>query len=471
MTEPMTPGEARLQAMAAPEGDLAAATHTLVIGPYLGRAAAAARGAPGSTPETLRSMEARLDEAAGLAAAIELDVVEAIVAPVQRIRPSTYLGKGRVEELAGVISAREIGLVVMDCALSPVQQRNLEKAFGCKVIDRTGLILEIFGRRASTREGTLQVEHAHLAYQKSRLVRSWTHLERQRGGFGFLGGPGETQIEADRRMIQERMTKIERELDSVTRTRGLHRQSRARVPYPIVALVGYTNAGKSTLFNTLTKAQVMAQDMLFATLDPTARATKLPHGETVILSDTVGFISELPTSLIAAFRATLEDVIHADILLHVRDVSHVDSEAQAEDVGAVLRELGIETSASRIIEVWNKSDLLEEAERTRLLNLSTHGRSDRDSDAPVLVSALTGEGLGVLTARIEARIARQRSTFAVVLPPEDGAALHWLYENAEVLDRREEEGGTMHLAIRIAPEKEPRFLNRFEGARRLNRVG
>ncbi|MGU3359245.1 GTPase HflX [Methylobacterium sp. M6A4_1b] len=470
MTETMTPGEARLQAMAAPEGDIAAATHTLVVGPYLGRAAAAARGNANGSPEALRSTEARLDEAAGLAAAIELDVVEAIVAPVQRIRPSTYLGKGRVEELAGVIRAREIGLVVMDCALSPVQQRNLEKAFGCKVIDRTGLILEIFGRRASTREGTLQVEHAHLAYQKSRLVRSWTHLERQRGGFGFLGGPGETQIEADRRMIQERMTKIERELDSVTRTRGLHRQSRARVPYPIVALVGYTNAGKSTLFNTLTKAQVMAQDMLFATLDPTARATKLPHGETVILSDTVGFISELPTSLIAAFRATLEDVIHADILLHVRDVSHVDSAAQAEDVGSVLRELGIETSASRIIEVWNKADLLDVDERTRLLNLSGHGRSDRDSDAPVLVSALTGEGLGMLTARIEARIARQRSTFAVILPPEDGAALHWLYENAEVLDRREEEGGTMHLAIRIAPEKEPRFLNRFEGARRLNRV-
>jgi len=469
MTEIMTPGEARLQAMAAPEGDIAAATHTLVVGPYLGRVAQRSVGSVHNT-EILRSNEARLDEASGLAAAIELDVVEAIFAPVQRIRPSTYLGKGRVEELAGVIKAREIGLVVMDCALSPVQQRNLEKAFGCKVIDRTGLILEIFGRRASTREGTLQVEHAHLAYQKSRLVRSWTHLERQRGGFGFLGGPGETQIEADRRMIQERMTKIERELDSVTRTRGLHRQSRARVPYPIVALVGYTNAGKSTLFNTLTKAQVMAQDMLFATLDPTARATKLPHGETVILSDTVGFISELPTSLIAAFRATLEDVIHADILLHVRDVSHVDSAAQAEDVGSVLRELGIETSASRIIEVWNKADLLDADERTRLLNLSGQGRSDRDSDAPVLVSAVTGEGLGVLTARIEARIARQRSTFAVILPPEDGAALHWLYENAEVLDRREEEGGTMHLAIRIAPEKEPRFLNRFEGARRLNRV-
>ncbi|WP_238181782.1 GTPase HflX, partial [Methylobacterium trifolii] len=370
--------------------------------------------------------------------------------------------------------AGEIGLVVMDCALSPVQQRNLEKAFGAKVIDRTGLILEIFGRRASTREGTLQVEHAHLAYQKSRLVRSWTHLERQRGGFGFLGGPGETQIEADRRMIQERMTRIERDLDAVTRTRGLHRQSRARVPYPIVALVGYTNAGKSTLFNALTKAQVVAQDMLFATLDPTARATRLPHGETVILSDTVGFISDLPTALIAAFRATLEDVIEADILLHVRDVSHVDSEAQAEDVGSVLRELGIETTADRIIEVWNKADLLDADERTRLSNLSGHrdgqGRSDRDSAAPVLVSSLTGEGLSALTARIEARIARHRSTFAVILGPEDGASVNWLYENAEVLDRRMEEGGAQHLAVRIAPEKEPRFLNRFAGARRLSRA-
>ncbi|HEY0554597.1 MAG TPA: GTPase HflX, partial [Thermoanaerobaculia bacterium] len=425
--------------------------------------------------QNLRSTPARLDEAAGLAAAVDLDVVQAIPLNLPKIRPSTYLGKGRVEELAGLIKADEIGLVVMDCALSPVQQRNLEKAWGAKVIDRTGLILEIFGRRASTREGRLQVEHAHLAYQRSRLVRSWTHLERQRGGFGFLGGPGETQIEADRRMIQERMTRIERDLDAVTRTRGLHRQSRARVPYPIVALVGYTNAGKSTLFNALTKAEVMAQDMLFATLDPTARATKLPHGETVILSDTVGFISELPTPLIAAFRATLEDVIEADILLHVRDVSHVDTEAQAEDVGNVLDELGIETSADRIIEVWNKADLLDEGERTRLLNLSAKGgeagRNDRDSAAPVLVSALTGEGLSALTSRIEARIARSRSTFAVVLPPEDGAQLHWLYENAEVLDRRMEEGGTLHLAIRIAPEKEPRFLNRFGAARRLNRIG
>ncbi|WP_289015003.1 GTPase HflX [uncultured Methylobacterium sp.] len=466
MTDLISRGEARLQAMARPEGEIAAATHTLVVGPYL------ARGADGG--QASRSAQARLEEAVGLAAAIELDVVRSLGVSLAKIRPSTYLGKGRVEEIAGLIRAEEIGLVVMDCALSPVQQRNLEKEWGAKVIDRTGLILEIFGRRASTREGTLQVEHAHLAYQRSRLVRSWTHLERQRGGFGFLGGPGETQIEADRRMIQERMTRIERDLDAVTRTRGLHRQSRARVPYPIVALVGYTNAGKSTLFNALTKAQVVAQDMLFATLDPTARATKLPHGETVILSDTVGFISDLPTSLIAAFRATLEDVIEADILLHVRDVSHVDTEAQAEDVGAVLRELGIEDAAERVIEVWNKADLLDEAERTRLLNLSRKGegaqRNDRDSAAPVLVSALTGEGLAALTGRIEARIARARSTFAVVLPPEDGAALNWLYENAEVLDRRMEEGGTLHLAVRIAPEKEPRFLNRFGAARRLTRA-
>ncbi|MEE7475776.1 GTPase HflX [Methylobacterium hispanicum] len=467
MTDLISSGEARLQAMAAPEGEIAAATHTLVVGPYLTRPA-------GGAPAPARSVQARIEEATGLAAAIELDVVEAMPVTLPRIRPSTYLGKGRVEEIAGLVRAREIGLVVMDCALSPVQQRNLEKAWGAKVIDRTGLILEIFGRRASTREGTLQVEHAHLAYQRSRLVRSWTHLERQRGGFGFLGGPGETQIEADRRMIQERMTRIERDLDAVTRTRGLHRQSRARVPYPIVALVGYTNAGKSTLFNALTKAQVVAQDMLFATLDPTARATKLPHGETVILSDTVGFISDLPTSLIAAFRATLEDVIEADILLHVRDVSHGDTEAQAEDVGQVLRELGIEDAADRVIEVWNKADLLDADERTRLLNLSRKGnttqRNDRDSAAPVLVSAVTGEGLSALTSRIEARIARSRSTFAVVLPPEDGAALNWLYENAEVLDRRMEEGGTLHLAVRVAPEKEPRFLNRFGAARRLTRA-
>ena len=468
MTETLLPGENRLRRQAAPEGEIAAATRTLVVGPYL--TGPAERGTGLAAPS--RSSQARLDEAIGLAGAIDLAVVRALGLQLQRIRPSTYLGKGRVEELAGLIAAEEIGLVVMDCALSPVQQRNLEKAWGAKVIDRTGLILEIFGRRASTREGTLQVELAHLAYQKSRLVRSWTHLERQRGGFGFLGGPGETQIEADRRMIQERMTRIERDLEQVARTRGLHRKSRARVPYPIVALVGYTNAGKSTLFNALTKAEVRAQDMLFATLDPTARATRLPHGETVILSDTVGFISDLPTSLIAAFRATLEDVIEADILLHVRDVSHGDSKAQAEDVATVLRELGIEGRADRIIEVWNKADLLDEAERVRLANVSgVQGGALGGASAPVLVSALTGEGLSALAERIEVRIARARSTFAVTLPPEDGAALNWLYENAEVLDREAEEGGTLHLAIRIAPEKEPRFLNRFETARRIGGAG
>jgi GTP-binding protein HflX len=351
----------------------------------------------------------------------------------------------------------------MDCALGPVQQRNLEKEWGCKVIDRTGLILEIFGRRARTREGALQVELAHLSYQKGRLVRSWTHLERQRGGFGFLGGPGETQIEADRRLIQERMTRIERDLETVKQTRELHRTSRRRVPYPIVALVGYTNAGKSTLFNRLTAADVLAENMLFATLDPTSRAIKLPHGETVILSDTVGFISDLPTMLIAAFRATLEDVIEADVLLHVRDVAHVETEAQSADVGHILNDLGIDPEdESRIIEVWNKSDLLPGDERERLLNAAR--RSER---RPVLVSALTGEGMDHLLAGIEARIAQGRPTFEVRVDPSDGQGLNWLYEQAEVLERTADEQGNPMLRVRIAPEKEPRLLKRFAAARRV----
>src|SRR4051812_42811505 len=302
----------------------------------------------------------------------------------------------------------EAGLVVFDAALTPVQQRNLETALEAKVIDRTGLILEIFGERAATAEGRLQVELAHLDYQGGRLVRSWTHLERQRGGFGFLGGPGETQIEADRRMIEERIGRIEVELEKVKRTRKLHRDSRKRVPYPIAALVGYTNAGKSTLFNRLSRASVLSADMLFATLDPTLRAVELPSGLRVILSDTVGFISDLPTMLVAAFRATLEEVIEADLILHVRDMSHEDAEAQSHDVEDVLRQLGIEPGESRrIVEVWNKIDRLDAAGRERITNLAERQPAER---RPVLVSALSGEGLPVLLAEIEARLAMSRVT-------------------------------------------------------------
>ena len=310
------------------------------------------------------------------------------------LHPATYLGKGKVEEIAGLVKTFEAGIVVMDCALSPVQQRNLEKAWNAKVLDRTGLILEIFGRRARTREGALQVEHAHLTYQKGRLVRTWTHLERQRGGYGFLGGPGETQLEADRRLIDERLAKIETELEKVKRTRSLHRDSRKRVPYPIVALVGYTNAGKSTLFNRMTRANVLSADMLFATLDPTLRAVDLPHGARIILSDTVGFISDLPTMLVAAFRATLEEVIEADVILHVRDVAHDDAEAQQQDVENILRQLGIDplnnpNDKQTLIEVWNKIDRLDADERTRLQNIAERRPPEQ---RPALVSAIDGGG-------------------------------------------------------------------------------
>src|SRR5690349_24207249 len=324
-----------------------------------------------------RTPEARLEEAVGLARAIELTVVQAGLVTLNEIRPATYIGKGKVDEIAGLAKSVSASVVVMDCPVSPVQQRNLEKSWNTKVIDRTGLILEIFGRRARTREGALQVELAHLTYQKSRLVRSWTHLERQRGGFGFLGGPGETQIEADRRVIEERIARIEIELDKVKRTRKLHRDSRKRVPYPIVALVGYTNAGKSTLFNRITAARVLSADMLFATLDPTLRATELPHGAKVILSDTVGFISDLPTMLVAAFRATLEGVIEAAVILHVRDMSHEDSEAQSHDVRKILAELSIEPNDPRVVEVWNKIDLLNSDNRLRVFNLAERQQDRR----------------------------------------------------------------------------------------------
>jgi GTP-binding protein HflX len=437
-----------------------------VIGPYLARGAAARAGESGTATLNPRPVEARLDEAAGLAAAINLQVVDQIVLTISSPRPATLIGKGKVEELAGRIAAEEVDLVVMDGALTPVQQRNLEKTWGVKVIDRTGLILEIFGRRARTREGALQVEHAHLSYQKSRLVRSWTHLERQRGGFGFLGGPGETQIEADRRIIQDRMRRIERDLEAVKQTRSLHRASRRRVPYPIVALVGYTNAGKSTLFNKLTSAKVFAENLLFATLDPTSRAIRLPHGETAILSDTVGFISDLPTMLVAAFRATLEDVIEADVLLHVRDIAHGETEAEAADVQNVLRQLGIDPEdRSRLIEVWNKADLLAPDERERLSAVAERGEPD---ERPSLVSAATGEGLDALLAGIEARIAKGRTTFRITVEPSDGGALNWLHEETEIIERAAGEGGRTDLTVRIAPEKEPRLWKRFPQAERLN---
>ena len=429
----------------------------MVVGPYLRRRPS--RGMSARAAEGERSPEARLEEAVGLAGAIDLHVVEQGIAPLGDIRPATYLGKGKVDELAGVIKAGEIGIVVMDCALSPVQQRNLEKAFGAKVLDRTGLILEIFGRRARTREGTLQVEHAHLTYQKGRLVRSWTHLERQRGGFGFLGGPGETQIESDRRMIEERIAKIERELEGVKKTRKLHRDSRKRVPYPIVALVGYTNAGKSTLFNRLTHSDVMAADMLFATLDPTLRSITLPHGAKAILSDTVGFISDLPTMLVAAFRATLEEVVEADVILHVRDATHEDTAAQAHDVEDVLRALDIDPNdRTRLIEVWNKVDRLGAEAREQLGNIAERRAAD---DRPVIVSALTGEGLDRLLDAIEAQLATRRIVLDLVLDPADGAGVSWLYRNAEVLSKDMDEDGKLAMTVRADPDKAARVRAKF----------
>jgi len=420
----------------------------LVIGPYPRSREARPAGAP--TEGGVRSPSVRLEEAVGLARAIDLDVVEAGLVVLNAIRPATYLGKGKVEEIAGLIKSAEAGLVIMDCALSPVQQRNLERAWNAKVLDRNGLILEIFGRRARTREGSLQVELAHLNYQRSRLVRSWTHLERQRGGFGFLGGPGETQIETDRRIIAERIVKIEKELEGVKRTRKLHRDSRKRVPYPIVALVGYTNAGKSTLFNRMTQAQVLSADMLFATLDPTLRAVSLPHGARVILSDTVGFISDLPTLLVAAFRATLEEVIEADIILHVRDVAHGDTEAQSVDVADVLRQLGIEPGDERLLEVWNKVDGLSSGDRERVLNLAAR----QSEEHPVaVVSALTGEGIDQLITMIETRLARTRITLDLVLDGSDGAGLSWLYRNAEVLAKSADSDGRMSVTVRTDPAK------------------
>ena len=403
-------------------------------------------------PREARTPEACLAEARGLAEAIDLLVVHAEIYPIRSPRPATLFGSGQVAGIADSVKAQAIDVVVVNGALTPVQQRNLELAWNCKVIDRTGLILEIFGARARTREGRSQVELAALSYQRSRLVRSWTHLERQRGGHGFFGGPGETQIETDRRQIDQRIHRLRGELEEVKRTRGLHRRARR---YPIVALVGYTNAGKSTLFNRLARAVVVVADQLFATLDPTMRAVDLPTGAKVILSDTVGFISGLPTDLVAAFRATLEEVLAADIILHVRDISHADSEAQKLDVHKVLAEMGLdELVDAGLIEAWNKIDLLDEEAWEKVRN-----QAARNPDA-VPVSALTGEGADELLALIERRLALSRRIVEYSLSLGDGSAIAWLYDHAEVLSRRDD-GGYARFRVGMKESDIARFEHRI----------
>lgn len=434
----------------------AAPTRTLVLQPVI-RGNANAKGG--------RSADTLLEETAGLALAIALDIVSMRAVPLNRPRPSTLFGGGVVEEVHDRIEADEIGLVIVGGALTPVQQRNLERAWSCKVIDRTGLILEIFGARARTREGQLQVELAALSYQRSRLVRSWTHLERQRGGFGFVGGPGESQIEIDRRLIDDRITRLKRELEQVRRTRGLHRRARARVPYPLIALAGYTNAGKSTLFNRITNSEVFAEDMLFATLDPTMRQIELPSGRTAILSDTVGFISDLPTDLVAAFRATLEEVTAADVIVHVRDCADPDTDAQQQDVEAILENLldgvdrqdddGAQKGPPAQLELLNKIDLIDADERAFLADRARH------SEDVVMLSAQTGEGCADFLARIDAILADEESVETFEVSFADGAALAWLYERGEVIER-DDSGASARVTVRLAPRDIARFRQRLD---------
>lgn len=410
---------------------------------------------------TAHSPDDRLAEATGLAEAIDLAVIHGLLVPLANPKPGAFFGSGKVDEIKALVEEAEAELVIVDHAISPVQQRNLEKAWNAKVLDRTGLILEIFGRRARTREGRLQVELAHLTYQKSRLVRSWTHLERQRGGAGFLGGPGETQLELDRRLIQDRIDALNEELEVVVRTRELHRTGRRRVPYPIVAIVGYTNAGKSTLFNHLTGADVFAKDQVFATLDPTMREVRLPSGRRIILSDTVGFISDLPTMLVAAFRATLEEVIEAHLILHVRDISHPETGAQRADVEQVLDGLGIATTGpqAHILEVWNKIDRLSPDAREE-----TGNAARRAEEPPALVSAVTGEGMADLLGRIDTRLATADERLALAVPAANGALMHWLHANTDVIETRTDDTGLVHFVLRIDKAKRGRLEGQLKRA-------